>query len=104
MEDFFREVIGVDNARLMDEHRYAFPTVHLEVDFRRPLHFGDVVAVEVAVERLGRTSVDWRYRVVQRPNDLPCAEARVVTAGLDLDRFAKAPIPDWLRHCFGEQR
>ena len=101
MEDFFRDFVGIDYALLMDEHRYAFPTVRLEVDFHRPLRFGAVVEIELEVERLGSSSLTWRYVMQEGSSGERTAEARVVTVGIDLDRFQKAPIPDWLRARLG---
>lgn len=97
MEEFFEEALGIDYPQVLDRHRFGLPTVHLETDFRRPLRYGDVIEVEVEVERVGESSIAWRYTVYRKDDPEPVAEARTVTVGLDLDRFEKRPIPDWLR-------
>ena len=97
MEQFFRDVVGLDYPRVMSEHRLGHPTVHLEVDFEIPLRYGDFVEIEVAIERLGTTSVDWRYTVFTRGREAAHAIGRVTTVNIDLDDFGKRPIPDWLR-------
>ena len=97
MEQFFRDVIGIDYPQVMNEHRLGHPTVHLEVDFRIPLRYGDVVEIEVVLESVGRTSVGWTYTVYRRGHPEVHATGRVVTVNIDLDTFEKREIPDWLR-------
>lgn len=97
MEEFFADALGVDYDRVLNEQRVGFPAVHLEVDFRRPLRYGDTIEVEVAMEEVGASSVTWRYAVLRPGEVKPAATARVVTVALDMDRFEKRPVPDWLR-------
>ena len=97
MEQFFRDVIGIDYPQVMNEHRLGHPTVHLEVDFKVPLRYGDVVEIEVVLESVGRTSVGWSYTVYRRGHPEIHATGRVVTVNIDLDTFEKREIPDWLR-------
>lgn len=97
MEQFFRDVIGIDYPQVMNEHRLGHPTVHLEVDFKVPLRYGDVVEIEVVLESVGRTSVGWHYTVYRRGHPEVHAVGRVVTVNIDLDSFEKREIPAWLR-------
>jgi 4-hydroxybenzoyl-CoA thioesterase len=97
MEEFFSAEVGMDYARVLLDHRFGFPAVHLEADFRRPLRYGDEIDVEVRVVRIGEASVDWRYFVYRVGEAEPAALGQVVTAGIDLDSFTSRPIPDWLR-------
>lgn len=100
MEDFFAGALGLPYPTLTGEHRIGFPAVHLEVDFRSPLRYGDEVEIEVAIARLGKTSVDWRYEL-RREDGTLSAEVRVVTACLDFDSFRARELPDWLRALLG---
>jgi 4-hydroxybenzoyl-CoA thioesterase len=97
MEEFFSEALGVDYPQVLERERFGLPTVHLEVDFRRPLRYGDAIEVAVEVEAIGRTSVTWRYRVFRPGEADAVAEARAVTAGIDMDSFRPRPVPDWFR-------
>ena len=97
MEQFFRDVVGIDYPQVMNEHRLGHPTVHLEVDFKIPLRYGDFVEIEVLIEKIGRTSVVWNYTVFTRGSDSIHATGRVATVNIDLDDFAKREIPSWLR-------
>jgi acyl-CoA thioester hydrolase len=42
----------------------SLPRRHAEVEFRRPLRFDDEVEVELDVDRVGRTSVTYRWRIL----------------------------------------
>lgn len=97
MEQFFRDIVGIDYPRVMNRHRLGHPTVHLEVDFRIPLRYGDFVEIEVLLEKVGTTAVIWNYTVHTRDSDRVHATGRVVTVNIDLDDFEKVEIPDWLR-------
>lgn len=97
LEEFFSKVVGIDYPMLIQEHNLAFPTVHLEMDFIRPLRYGDRVGIEVEPEKLGRTSVTWCYRLYRPGEDEPAAVGRQVTVNTKMDTFEKFEIPDWLR-------
>lgn len=99
LEEFFGAELGIDYAAVVNQHGVAFPTVHLEADFRRPLAFGDHIGVEVSVRRIGSTSITWgylAYRLGER--DRPVAEGHNVTVCMHLETFKKVEVPGWLRH------
>jgi 4-hydroxybenzoyl-CoA thioesterase len=81
---------------VINEQRLGLPSVHLEIDFRRPLRFGDKIDVELRGLELGNTSVTWRYTVWKQDGSL-AAEATIVTVGMDMDTYAKRELPPWLR-------
>lgn len=97
MEEFFSGVLDLDYWRFLEEHRLGLPTVHLEVDFRRPLRYRDDIEVEVLIDRVGQTSISWHYLVFRSGELEPAAEARIVTVNAQMDTLEKTPIPDWLR-------
>jgi len=111
LEEFFTAIVGVEYHTVINDHRLGLPSVHLEIDFRSPLRFGDEIDVEVRGLEMGATSVSWRYVVWKQqgaPGSLAegaqdralAAEATIVTVALDMDRFEKRPLPDWLRASF----
>lgn len=97
MEDFFAGALELPYAELLHGRGLALPAVRLEVDFRRPLRFGDQLEVEVAIAELGDSSITWAYRVFQRGAEEASARARVVTVTVDFATLAKQPTPPWLR-------
>ncbi len=101
MEDFFAQALAHPYPKLTREHRIGFPAVHLDVDFRSPLRYGDEVEIAVAIARLGKTSVDWRYDLTRASDGVLAAEVRVVTACLDFETFRATALPEWLRDLLG---
>lgn len=101
LEEFFSQELGMQYSEVINERRLGFPTVHLEIDFHRPLRFGDEIDVEVGVPEIGTTSIRWRYQVfrVEGAEGLeePAAAGEFVTVALDMDTYEKTPIPGWLR-------
>ena len=104
MECYFRDVHGRPYPEMIhpDRDDLGFPTVHIEADFRRPLRYGDEVEVEVEIEKVGRSSVVWLFRVgAVAPDDAdrgePNFEARIVTVATKLSTLEKVAAPEWLR-------
>jgi 4-hydroxybenzoyl-CoA thioesterase len=103
-EEFFAGRVGVPYNVLLDRDRVGFPTVRAECDYRSPIRFGDVLRVEVSVERLGRTSVVFLYRLRRSPRAPVSAEARVTVVCVDMDAFRPIPIPPRCRRAFERHR
>jgi len=99
-EEFFEDRVGVPYHRLIDRDRVGFPTVHAECDYREPLEFGDVLRVGISVERIGRSSVVFLYRLSRSPRARPAAEARVTVVCVDMDTFRPIPVPARCRRAF----
>jgi 4-hydroxybenzoyl-CoA thioesterase len=97
MEEYFRHVVGTDYPAFVGEHHLGLPAVRTEVDHRRPIRYRDEVELEVAVERVGAASVEWRHRFRLRGVTEPATDARVVTVLVDMRTFVKVPVPEWLR-------
>lgn len=97
MEDYFREVVGRPYPEVVGAERLGYPAVHIEADFRRPLSYGDEIEIEVAISAVGATSLTWSFAFHRDGEAEPLARVEVVTAGIDLDRFAGRPVPDWIR-------
>ena len=101
-EELFRSRIGPRAyVELLDEDRVGFPAVRAEAEYQTPLKFGDTAEIELAVERLGRSSITFRYEVwrAEEPGlpRLKCATGKVVAAVVDLAAFKSAPLPDAIR-------
>lgn len=107
MEDFFDDYLKYPYVRFLDEHRLGLPTVHIEMDFKRPLKYGDRIALESRVERIGTTSVEWIHEVYLQgrtnagerapESGALVAAARTVTVCTNLDTLEKVAVPAWLR-------
>lgn len=95
LEDFFSAELGMDYAAVIDRYGLAFPTVHLEADFRRPLKFGDQIEVEVKVLEIGKTSITWGYTAYKGAQVI--VEGHNVTVSMNMKAFEKMEVPGWLR-------
>lgn len=83
--DYFAEVVG---QRL---HAVSTVLVNLSIDYRRPIEWGDGVAVALAVSDLGESSIPMTYEV-RADGDL-AATAESVQVRVDDDGNA-TPIED----------
>ncbi len=104
IHDVFEEVwekhVGKRYYHLVLEQRMGFPLVNSEVDFKRPLRFGERPVISVSCFKLGTSSLGLRY--VFRVADQVCLEARMVTVCSMLDEMKPCPIPDAFRRRFEE--
>jgi 4-hydroxybenzoyl-CoA thioesterase len=96
-EELWQARIGPGGyARLMNHDRIGFPAVHASCDFTAPLRFGDMAVIELAVAQLGARSITWHYKVYREGEHdrTLCADGRVVSASVDLDRFVAIAVPE----------
>lgn len=97
LEDFFSDYLQIDYSTVINDHRIAFPTVHLEADFRMRLKFGDKLKVLIQILKIGTTSITWYYQVLRTHDPYSVvAEGQNVTVCIDIDTFKKKDIPLWL--------
>lgn len=99
-EEFFGECAGTHYARVLDDWKVGFPAVAANVEFRKPLTYGDTVDVGVSIDRVGTSSLVTRYRVRKQGSDELVAEGTVTTVTVDMDSFRSCPLPDRLRDVF----
>ncbi len=104
METWFGERLNYPYQELILGEKIGFPSVHCEADFRSPCGLGEVLAIELRVCKLGRSSIHFDYQV--RAFGEPESPLRLVGATvcvvMDLDpdspNFRRAlPIPAALR-------
>jgi 4-hydroxybenzoyl-CoA thioesterase len=98
-EDFFAGHVGRPYPDVFREG-LGFPTVKVEMEYLRPVHYGDRVAVRVSVEKVGRSSVRFRYEgsVLGQP----VFRARNTAVVVDMKTFKPITVPDDLRRKFLE--
>ena len=96
-EDFFAGHVGKPYPEVF-RSGLAFPTVKVEVEFHAPVNYGDRVEIALAVERLGRSSVQLAYAA--SVDGRPVFSARNVAVVVDMKTFRPVPLPDWLRERF----
>jgi 4-hydroxybenzoyl-CoA thioesterase len=103
LEEFFAGELGIEYHDMVETHRIGLPTVHLETDFSRPFSYGDNMAVEVSVLKVGRSSITFGYRAFKKDEIEPRIVGHNVTVCLEMDSFKKLEIPDWFRQLLERQ-
>ncbi|HTN53752.1 MAG TPA: thioesterase family protein [Anaeromyxobacter sp.] len=104
LEDFFHTEAGVDWWDLADRLGVAFPLVHIETDFARPLQHGDMVTLQLSTAKLGAHSVVLRFEVFRPDEEKPASVSSLVLCCIGLPGWKKAPIPEKLRAAFERHR
>ena len=56
VEQYFADIVGIDFRQMHLERQIGVPTVHLEADFSAPSRLGDRLAIDLIVDRVGRSS------------------------------------------------
>lgn len=87
--------INMPIHRLLDHPELTFPLVHAEADYKSILVAGDRVKVEVAIEKIGNSSVTVAYRVLKMDGTL-AGTGKTVSVCVDLKTNQAVPVPeDW---------
>lgn len=78
---------------------YLYPRVHVEADYLAPLHFFDEVAVHCSINKIGSSSIHWKFKI-HGPSG-HCATVKVISARRNRDHSA-APYSDEERAAYSE--
>ncbi|HEX2265509.1 MAG TPA: thioesterase family protein, partial [Solirubrobacterales bacterium] len=93
LTELWREAFG--SYAVMEERGLDMVVGELNVRFRAPARFDDVVTLGISIARLGTTSMSTRLWL-HRDEEL-LVEGRMRHVVVDAESFAKAEIPGWLR-------
>ena len=99
LEDWFNRGLGLNYADLISKERRGLPTAHIDCDFRIPSKIGDTVQMQLAVKRVGNTSITLAVSV--RSGAEVRVTANQVLVLISLEDGAVLPIPPALRQRFG---
>lgn len=94
MEDWFTEGLGEDYASFV-RGGHGMPTVKVECEFLAPNPVGDVIAFELTLAKLGKSSVT--LRIVGRTRGAECVRATIVAVHSHLHPLKSREIPLALR-------
>ncbi|MDO8525692.1 MAG: YbgC/FadM family acyl-CoA thioesterase [Candidatus Omnitrophota bacterium] len=78
-----------------------FAVVHLEIDYKCPARYGDIIMVSAEIENIGNASIHFGQEV-KRGNTL-LAKARVVLACID-NKMKARRVPEDLKEKYEESR
>jgi 4-hydroxybenzoyl-CoA thioesterase len=98
LEDWFNRGLGLNYADLISKERRGLPTAHIDCDFRIPSKIGDTVQMQLAVKRVGNTSLTLAVSV-RRGTEVRVTANQVLVL-ISLEDGAVLPIPPPLRERF----
>jgi len=84
METWFGRALGLPYDEVITGRKIGFPAVHTEADFKRTTRFGERIAVELRVAKLGTSSLELAYTIVG-PDGAVRATGRTVCVVMQLD-------------------
>ena len=90
------EKIGFGFAELIRHQSFFLPIVHAEADYKKPLFVGDVVEIQVTIEKVGQTSFTFAYKLLNARKEL-VGTARTVHVTMDKKTHTKIPLPSDMR-------
>jgi 4-hydroxybenzoyl-CoA thioesterase len=94
IEQWFVEVLDIDWARINTERKIGTPMVRAEIDFKNAAAAGEVVAVRVTVEKLGRSSLVFGVHGDSAQASRSCWAGRFTCVFIDTATRQSIPIPD----------
>ena len=95
VEDWFREAIGLPFQEMHLERRIGFPIVNTGCEFFRPAHLGDTLRLELAIAKLGRSSIEFVIDGSVAGEEK--FRARHKVAMVSLESWRALPIPEDMR-------
>jgi len=95
MEDWFTHALHERFSALVMEKGLGTPTVSTQCDFLSPARFGDTLAIELSILRLGNASVEILFQASVQGR--PCFKCRHTICLFDRTTVKAVPIPDDLR-------
>lgn len=95
VEDWFAEAIGFTFNDMHMKQRLGFPIVNTGCEFFRPCHLGDQLKLELAIGKLGRSSIEFLVTGSVRGEEKFRARHKVALMSLDTQRAL--PMPPELR-------
>lgn len=102
LERWFEQVVDVPYVDCIQQRRIGFPTKNAASIYHFPARLGDIVEVQLRVERIGRTSITFYYqgwrvdKTTGNTTDL-LFESTVVRVVVDLNSMQPQAWPDDLR-------
>lgn len=96
MEAFFGPLQG-GYVHLINERHIGLPAVHVEIDFKAPLRYGDEARIEVTIPHVGRSSTKLRYTFVRVRDGMTIAVVEHTCAVSDLTVMKSIEIPADMR-------
>ena len=89
----FLRGLGIDTSVYLAKD-ICFPVVHVEVDYKAPAKYGDLIEIFTRIEKIGNASIHFIQEIKKDSALLVKAKTVWVCTGLD---FKVKPIPDEIK-------
>ncbi len=99
-EAMFPEVVGISYADLITKEKVGYPTVKSNAEFKRPVGYGETLTMTMYVERLGTSSVDFRYEGHRSSDGALAFVVRNTEVAVSMEAWGSVPMPDHHRKAF----
>lgn len=100
MEEMFREMVGVEYAKALQEEKIGYPTVKSEAEFVSPVAYGETLRMTMTCTRIGNSSVDFTYEGRRSSDDKLAFRVHNTQVAVDMDAWKSTPIPEHHRVAF----
>jgi acyl-CoA thioester hydrolase len=94
--EWARQKYWLAMRRSSDYWDIDFVVARTEIDYRSPVHMGEVLEIEIRVTRMGRSSFDFSYRV-SGPDGRLVAEAKTAQVMYDWKERRSRPLDEATR-------
>lgn len=74
-----------------------FQVVNLNISWRAPAHFDDVIAISVSTKHIGNSSYSFAFEFRKHESEAIIATAEAVYVAVEAQNFTKIRIPDDMR-------
>lgn len=95
VEEWFNRCLQMNYADLILAHGIGFPTARTECDFLRPCRLGEVLELDLVLEKIGRTSFTLRFD--GHIGDQARLRARSVLVAIELQQGRPQPLAPVLK-------
>jgi 4-hydroxybenzoyl-CoA thioesterase len=96
VEDWCAQELGLSFRDMHLQYGMGLPTVHIETDFTAPSELGDVLRVQLTVEKIGGASILVAIRMFG-PQGAERVKAKLVLVAMNLRERRAMPIPQAMR-------
>ena len=97
-EEWLKE-LGYPLHQLMaTDSRWGFPVVAVEATFASPAYHGDVINIEVHLEKLGNKSMKLRYELSNDTTGKKVGTTTITQVCSDLKKMTSIPVPQEFRN------
>ena len=90
-EDAFLQHLGIKLVGTAEGRPMSFPRLSVQASYISPLHYGDVVEVEVQLMELGEKKI--RYAFLMQSNSRVVARGEILTICCEMNPLRSIPIP-----------